>query len=176
MESMKCLLTGTAAVVLLAFSGQGALAKSGTTFIKDAIQGDNAEIKMGQLAQQNASSQGVKDFGKTLETDHRQAKTEAEGVAQQLGVTPPSDVKPDAQTTYDQLSKMSGASFDKAFVQHMVADHKKDIAEFRKEANAKSGPASNLAAEQLPTLEKHLQIAEKLQNGSQTSGNPTMSP
>lgn len=161
---MKSVLAGVSAALLV--SATQALAATSTTFIKDAIQGDNAEIKMGQLAQQNGSSQGVKDFGKTLVSDHTMAKQQAEDVAKQIGVTPPSSVSPEAQQTYDKLSKMSGASFDREFAQHMTMDHKKDIAKFRMEANMRSGPASELAAKQLPTLEKHLKMAEDLEKQS----------
>jgi hypothetical protein len=44
----------------------------------------------------------------------------------------------------------------------MVADHRHDIGEFRKEAAAHMGMASKLAWEQLPTLKKHLDMAVAL--------------
>ncbi len=165
---MKSILAGAGLAALLALGTQGTLAASGAEFIKDAIQADNAEIKMGQLAQQNGSSQGVKDFGRTLETDHSTAKMEATSVAAQIGVSPPSDVKPEAQQTYDKLSKLSGGQFDREFAQHMAMDHKMDIAKFRMQATAKSGPASDMAAKQLPVLEKHLRTAESLGGAKQT--------
>jgi len=43
----------------------------------------------------------------------------------------------------------------------MITDHKKDIAEYEKEAKSKS-PLSDFAKETLPTLEHHLQTAEAL--------------
>jgi putative membrane protein len=44
----------------------------------------------------------------------------------------------------------------------MVEDHQKDIAEFKKEAGSGQGPVPQLAAQTLPTLEKHLRIAQSL--------------
>ena len=60
----------------------------------------------------------------------------------------------------------SGArsNFDKEFIQVMVADHQKDIAEFKKQAASGRGPAEQLAAQTLPTLEKHLRIAAPLKS------------
>jgi putative membrane protein len=43
----------------------------------------------------------------------------------------------------------------------MVTDHKKDIAEYEKEARSK-GPLADFAKETLPTLEHHLQTAQTL--------------
>ena len=158
-----------AGAVLLALGAQAALAAGDTSFINDAIQGDNAEIKMGQLAQQNGSSQGVKTLGETLVSDHTMAKSQAGNVAQQMGVKPPSGVSQEAQHTYDKLAKLSGAEFDRAFLKDAVKDHRKDIAKYQHEANAKDGPASDMAAKQLPTLEKHLRMAENLETGKQAS-------
>jgi putative membrane protein len=35
------------------------------------------------------------------------------------------------------MSKMSGAGFDRMFATHMVADHQKDIAEYKKASKMK---------------------------------------
>jgi putative membrane protein len=45
---------------------------------------------------------------------------------------------PDAiqKADYNKMSKMSG-DFDKMFAEHMVADHQKDIAEYKKESKMK---------------------------------------
>jgi Domain of unknown function (DUF4142) len=43
----------------------------------------------------------------------------------------------------------------------MVTDHKKDIAEYEKEAKSK-GPLAGFAKDTLPTLKHHLQTAETL--------------
>jgi putative membrane protein len=66
---------------------------------------------------------------------------------------------------YGKMSKLSGAAFDKAFAQHMVADHKKDIAAFQKETKSKNPQVAGFASETLPTLQKHLQTAQSLQKG-----------
>jgi putative membrane protein len=65
------------------------------------------------------------------------------------------------KSTYDRLSKLSGGQFDNQFVKTMVTDHKKDIAEYEKEAKSKS-PLADFANDTLPTLEHHLQTAETL--------------
>jgi putative membrane protein len=63
---------------------------SGQHFIKDSIEGNLAEVKVGELAQQKGASQGVKDFGAALVKDHGKANEKATRVAQSLGVTPAS--------------------------------------------------------------------------------------
>ena len=135
--------------------------KADEMFIKDAMQGDLAEVNMGKLAQEKAQSQGVKDFGKMLEQDHGQDAQKVQSKAQELGVTAPQEPNATQKSTSDRLSKLSGAQFDNEFVKTMITDHKKDIAEYEKEAKSKS-PLSDFAKETLPTLEHHLQTAETL--------------
>ncbi|GAA0560604.1 DUF4142 domain-containing protein [Rhizomicrobium electricum] len=161
-------IVAMAALAALALA-TAARADSASDFLMTAAKGDNAEIMMGKLAQQKAQSAGVKKFGQTLVTDHTKAKNEVATLATSMSVSMPSDVKPDAQQAYDKLAQTSGAEFDRMFVSHMIEDHQKDIAAFTKEAGAKDGKVSSLAAKQLPTLKKHLAIAQSLQGKNSMS-------
>ncbi len=138
-------------------------------FLTDAVQGDVSEVKFGQLAEKNGGSADAKDFGKMLVTDHTKAGQQAKATAQQVGVTVAEQPSSEAQKEYDKLAKLKGAAFDKEFAQAMVEDHQNDIAKFQKEADAKDGPVSTLAQQQLPTLKKHLQMAQSLQQKQQAS-------
>ena len=61
----------------------------------------------------------------------------------------------------DKLSKMNGGAFDKAYMNDMVADHKKDIAEFQKEANSGKDPdVKAWASKTLPTLQSHFSMTQ----------------
>lgn len=155
-------IAAAAALAVLALA-TAARADSAGDFLMKAAKGDNAEIMMGKLAQQKGQSAGVKKFGQTLVTDHTKAKNEVATLATSMSVSMPSDVMPDAQQAYDKLAQTNGAEFDRMFVSHMVEDHQKDIAAFTKEAKEHDGKASSLAAKQLPTLKKHLAIAQSLQ-------------
>jgi putative membrane protein len=131
------------------------------TFLTDAIEGDLAEIKMGQLAQQKGQSNEARQFGKMLEQDHSQHLQKAKAAAEQTGTSMPVEPNAKQKEMYGQLSKVSSAQFDKKFAQNMVADHKQDIGKYEEEAKSK-GPLAAFAQETLPTLQKHLQTAESL--------------
>jgi len=131
--------------------------------MKQAAQGSEAEVALGQLAQQKAESPDVKAFGERMVNDHTKANDNLKEVASQAGVTLPT--KPNAKDTAEKarLEKMSGAQFDKAYMNYMVAEHKKDIAEFQKEATHANDPAvKSFAQTTLPTLQSHLQEAESI--------------
>jgi putative membrane protein len=144
-------------------AGQQKLSQADQKFLKEAIQGDLAEVQMGQLAQQKGQDADVKQFGQTLQQDHGQHLKDAQQVAQQNGMTPPTEPSAEAKKMHDKLSKLSGAQFDKAFAKDSVADHKKDIAKYQKEAKG-NGPLAQFAQQTLPVLQKHLQTAQGLEN------------
>ena len=87
---------------------------------------------------------------------------------------PPTSPNKKQKADYDKMSKLSGAQFDKMFVTHMIADHKKDIKDYEK-AGKKRDAAGSYATETLPTLRKHLDTAQSLSAGNKT-GNPTGNP
>jgi len=143
--------------------------KADQSFLKEAVEGDLAEVNMGKLAQQNGESQDVKQFGEMLQTDHGEHLQKAQAMAQQMGMTPPTAPNAKQKAAYDRLSKEHGARFDKAFAQAMVRDHKQDIAKYEKEAK-KKGELAQFAQETVPTLQKHLQTAQSIANKGAMTG------
>ena len=145
-----------------------AMADSPDHFLRQAIQGDNSEIMLGRMAQRQADSGKVRDFGRTLENDHMSARTDVANVARRMRlgfIANDRDIAPDARDERDRLSRLNGRDFDREFIRFMIDDHRNDIRAFREEANESNDPASMLARQQLPTLEKHLNIALSLQRG-----------
>jgi len=64
----------------------------------------------------------------------------------------------------DRLAKLNGAEFDKAYANEMVKDHKKDVADFKRQAkSAKDPDLKSWAGKTLPTLEDHLKQAQDMQ-------------
>src|SRR5262249_40174411 len=130
-ESAMMRLVTIAAAILISTSAF-AQDKATQKFLTEAIQGNLAEVKMGDLAQQNGNSEGVKSFGQMLVTDHNAANQKAMEVAKSMGMNPPTERNASQKADFEKMSKMTGARFDKMFSQHMVKDHKKDISAYQK--------------------------------------------
>jgi putative membrane protein len=132
-------------------------------FAREAAQGGMAEVKLGQLAQDKGSSDAVKSFGKRMVDDHSKANDKLKDVASKENMTLPTDVSAKDKATYERLSKLSGAAFDRAYAKDMVKDHQTDVAAFQKEANGgKSDSLKSFASETLPTLQDHLKEAKQM--------------
>lgn len=142
-----------------------------STFAVKAAQGGLAEVKMGQLAADKASNPDVKAFGQQMVDDHTKANDQLKSVAQEEGMTLPTDVNQKQQAMYDSLSKMSGADFDKMYVKDMMSDHQQDVKEFSKEAQSgKDEKVKGFASQTLPVVQGHLDklkgIQTKMNSGS----------
>jgi putative membrane protein len=137
-------------------------AQDSSKFLTTAIQGNLAEVSMGQLAQKNASSKEVRDYGEMLVKDHTAANEKAEAAAKEAGVKPPSAPNAQQKSDMKSLTKLSGSKFDREFMQHMVKDHTKAITLYKQEASSGTGPVAAYAKESLPVLQEHRQKAEKI--------------
>ena len=123
------------------------------------------EINLGQLAQNSASSQAVKDYAQMLVTDHTKDFNQLYDVAHQANLTRPDAIDAEHnKMMIDPFQKLKGAAFDHRYIQEMVAGHTKAIAVYKKEAADAQNPALKTYAENaLPVLQKHLDGAKDLE-------------
>jgi putative membrane protein len=138
-----------------------ALSDADKEFITKAGMGGMAEVQMGNLALQKATHADVKAFAQRMVTDHSKANDELSQLATAKGVALPTELAGDHKAAFDHLSSLSGAEFDKAYMQHMVEDHDKDVAEFDKAStSATDADVKTWAGKTLPTLQSHQQQAK----------------
>ncbi len=135
-----------------------------TAIMKDVAADGMLEVQLGQLAERNGSSPAVKDFGKRMMQDHSQANEKLTVVAKECNVTLPKTLSSDQQATEQSLAKLSGKDFDKTYISDMVKDHQKAVDVLQKVATTGSEPFKAWAAQTLPTVKQHLQIAESLKS------------
>jgi putative membrane protein len=134
-------------------------------FVDFAAQTDMVEADLGQLAQDVAASQPVKDYGQMLVTDHTNDFAQLHVAAQQANLTVPDSIDAEnIKTTIAPFHKLKGEAFDHRYIHEMVVGHTKAIEIYKKEAADAQNPALKSYAEAaLPTLQKHLDQAKALE-------------
>jgi len=141
----------------------GKLAAADSKFVHEAAIGGMAEVEMGKLAADKASSADVKQFGQRMVDDHGKANDELKTFASQKGETIPTDLDATHKSTQARLSKLTGEAFDKAYMAEMVKDHDKDVAEFKHASTASAdADLKAWAGKTLPTLEEHQKMAHDI--------------
>jgi putative membrane protein len=134
-------------------TGEGSsLSAKDKTFMKKAAKGGMMEVALGKLAEQNGQSDDVKSFGKRMVADHGKANDELKSIASKKGVQLPSK---------EHTGKWTS---DKAYIDMMVKDHEKDLAEFKEEANSGSDPdVKKFADDTSKVIQEHLDLAKETQ-------------
>jgi putative membrane protein len=141
-------------------------------FVMQAYQIDLGEVKMGQLAQKRGESQTVKDYGKMIESDHKLNEDQIKRIAKAENVKLPTKPTADDQATYDRVSKLKGAAFDKAFSDAMVSGHEKAVQLFTQEVDRAQDPMlKDYVQMTLPTLRAHHDVAQVAQRMTANESN-----
>jgi putative membrane protein len=155
--------TSTKSEAKTSASSSGKMASADSKFITEAAQGGMAEVELGRLASEHGSSDAVKQFGQRMVTDHGKANDELKQLAQEKGVTLPTELDSKHKKTMDRLSKMSGAEFDRAYAKEMVRDHNKDVKDFQRAAQkGRDADLKSWAGKTLPVLQEHQQQAQQM--------------
>ncbi len=132
-------------------------------FIMETARGNMAEIQLGQLAEQHAASDEVKKYARRMVDDHTKANEELRDIANKKNVTWPGDLSGKQKAEYDRLSKLSGANFDRAYINYTALDHKGAVAMFEKQADqGTDDDVKEYAQRLLLVLREHLQIAHQI--------------
>jgi putative membrane protein len=143
--------------------GQQNLSQVDANFVKEAAMGGMAEVELGRLAQQNAGSDAVKQFGARMVQDHSASINQLTTLASSKGVTPPPQLDPKHAQMRDKLFTMRGAEFDRAYMQGMVEDHDKTVKLFQQQAQRGADQdLKRFADATLPAIEEHNKMAREI--------------
>jgi putative membrane protein len=103
-------------------------------FLMKASQGGVDEIKLSELAETKANNPEVKAFAHKMVVEHKTLAMHMKPFADAWGLTPPSTMDSDHQSEYDKLNSLSGAEFDKEYMNVMEKDHHDALDLFNEEA------------------------------------------
>lgn len=151
----------------------GALAEGGSfNYMKTARQNGMFEAELGKLATIKAQNPEIKQFGQKIAGDYDKIETDLKSIAARKKIELPTELTSEQKEKLDQLSKLSGADFDKEYVEMMLKNREADANAFQAQAASSSGDADvkDFAARNLPSVKAHLQTLENFQNKKTRGG------
>jgi len=166
MSKVLCLGVGIAALALAMVTGPASGQKADNKeveFMKEAAMGGLAEVKLGQLAMENATNEQVKDFGKRMANDHSQGNKQLAQLASSRNVSLPNQLDKQHQALFDKFARIKGNEFDKEYMRHMVEDHEKDIGKFNEASKfVQDAELKTWIGQQLKVMNEHLRMAKDI--------------
>jgi putative membrane protein len=145
-----------------------AIALDDPTIVAIFDAANTSDIETGELGAKKGSTQAVRDFGAMLARDHKTVRQQGRDLAKKLDVTPtpPKDDKSanDHAAIMKRLRDLSGAEFDKAFLQNEVAYHEAVIAAVTKTllAAIQNAELKDLVTKVAPAFVAHRDAAKNL--------------
>jgi putative membrane protein len=135
-----------------------------------AVVANGVDVDAGKLAAEKSSNKEVKAFAETMVRDHTAVNAKATALAKKLGVTPEESassksLKADGDKMQAKLKELSGAEFDKAYVDNEVAYHEAVIGVVTNTLipNTKNAELKSLLESAGPIFASHLEHAKHLQ-------------
>lgn len=143
--------------------GRTALNETDRLFIKEASISGLAEVRLGKLAVEKGGSVEVKQFGQRMVDDHGRANNKLVQLAGVKGITVPAELPAAQKEQIQRLSGLSGEAFDRAYMEQMIKDHARAVANFEDEIkNGQDQDIKNFSASTLSVLRDHLQEVRKI--------------
>jgi putative membrane protein len=165
---------------VLGLAAAGAWAQGGPTDPQIAaivVTANQVDIDAGKLAKKEAHSSEVKAFAQRMVVDHSGVNKSAGALVKKLHVTPEPNptsesLKQGGDDNLTALRKLSGAAFDKAYIDHEVAYHEAVLSALDKTLipSAQNAELKALLVKVRPAFVAHLEHAKHLQGELAKSG------
>jgi putative membrane protein len=131
------------------------------------IVGDSMEVELARLAETRAGSAEVREFARMLATDHGAYLAEDLEMARDEDLGRTAHARDNAYnrltSAWNELSGLTGAAFDRAFLRQIAMKHQSSISAYRTlEPSARDDDLEKLLEERVPLLERHLNRAREL--------------
>ena len=170
---MKSSILVAAGVLSLAFASLSAQSVNDAQIASIVVTANQVDIDAGQLAASRSTTDKVKAFAQLMITDHTSVNKSATELATRLKVTPQDNsisqsLKAEGDKNLAQLKALTGAAFDKAYVDHEVAYHQQVIDALDKTLipGATNAELKALLIKVRPAFVAHLEHAKRLQSPS----------
>ena len=132
-------------------------------FVRSALEGGEAEVRLGQIAREKSNRMDVKQFGQKMIDDHTKLAERMRDVAIKEGIQTPSRMSARDKVLEAKLKKLSGTEFDRAYIRAMVKDQRDNLQSFNREATkGNDTEIKDLASQGAELIKEHLKLAEQL--------------
>lgn len=127
------------------------------------------DVEVGKLALEKSQNEDVRAFAQRMVGDHAAVNDQALALVKKLNVTPEDNstsqgLTKEAEGVREKLARLTGAAFDKAYVDNEVAYHKTVNSALSTTLipNAQNSELKSLLRNGLNVFEAHLEHAERL--------------
>jgi putative membrane protein len=143
-------------------SGQEAL-RADRDYIVRVMADNTLEVSMGELVERRAQNPAVRQFAERMVADHKRLEDEWVGMGARNGQPIKPGMGEKHRVKLTRLEKLSGRAFDRAYISHVVHDHRGHIGYFEREGrSAHSTQVREVVERVLPVWRSHFNEAKQI--------------
>ncbi len=167
---VSAIVLAAAGLLLLPVASMSAEGVNDAQIASIVVTANQVDIDAGQLAASRSTNDEVKTFARLMVTDHTGVNNAATDLAAKLKVIPQDNptsqsLKADGEKSLAHLKTLTGAAFDKAYIDREVAYHQQVIDALDKTLipSATNEELKALLVKVRPAFVAHLEHAKRLQ-------------
>lgn len=149
--------------ISIAYGQQNTPGNTDQQFTDYAVKDGLLDVALAKQAVAKTTNTEVKNFANQMIQAHTKTNQQLTQLAQKNGLQVPSTMGTSNEQVLKKFSGMSGADFDRAYINYEVKDHKKDVEKYSDEAKNGTKPdLKNFASQTVPELKQHLTMAQNV--------------
>ena len=140
-----------------------ALTDADRNFLKKNEMDNIKQQNLARAVLEKSKNSDVRDYAQMLADDHTKALDDLVDLMNKKGMAQPKALPEAKHEALSKLNNLSGPAFDREFVNLMLEDHERTIAEFRQqESMTQDKDVKDYVRHMRPALEKHLRKAHEI--------------
>jgi putative membrane protein len=145
--------------------GTTGVSSADRSFLENQIELNEAEVRMGRLAQERAANPQVREFAQTMVREHETALRELRQIAAQhnVEIEQRDEMPRDHRNVHERLTERSGAEFDREFIDWAIDKHEDAISDLEGKLDSDNQAVRQWASATAQKLRQHLASAQNLQ-------------
>lgn len=139
------------------------VSKVDSEFMITAANAGMTEVRLGNIAVSNASSDKVKEFGQMMVKDHSAAGDQLKKIAMARNIMLPDSLSKESEKHAADMEKKKGKGFDKAYINMMIEGHQKVLKQFEEEMQKGSdNELKTFVSQKISVIKGHWDAAKSI--------------
>jgi len=139
------------------------VSKVDSEFMISAANAGMTEVALGNIANNNAANDKVKEFGQMMIKDHTTAGEQLKKIAVSRNIILPDSLSKESKKHVADMQKKKGKDFDKAYINMMIEGHQKVLKEFEDiQSKGSDNELKAFVSQTIPIIKGHLDSAKSI--------------
>jgi putative membrane protein len=141
---------------------------SDAKLLVNAYASGMAEVNLAEAVKSKTASDEIKNTSAMVITDHTDLNNQVRALASKKRISLPTQLSTAQQNEIDAITKYTGMEMDEAYIEQLIASHKKSEMLYEKGTKAEDAEIRAYFEKALPKIKQHLEMVTALKENMKT--------